>query len=126
MESKGELAAVMAKRLARQSMCSDTSHDSMSSMDLGPSGELSEENGPASVNRHSKDESIPEIVIATQSATAKNFFKAKDQEIATRRASIGQEEILRKEKEDAKKEAQERADKKKSFQQRMAVFDTKK
>lgn len=95
-------------------------------MDLGPSGEISEENGPASVNRHSKDESIPEIVIATQSATAKNFFKAKDQEIATRRASIGQEEILRKEKEDAKKEAQERADKKKSFQQRMAVFDTKK
>lgn len=126
MESKGELAAVMAKRLARQSMCSDTSHDSMSSMDLGPSGEISDENGQATVNRHQKDGGIPDSVIATESTTAKNFFKARDQEIATRRASIGQEELMRKEKEDAKKEAQERADKKKSFQQRMAVFDTKK
>lgn len=126
MESKGELAAVMAKRLARQSMCSDTSHDSMSSMDLGPSGEISDENGQATVHKHPKDGGIPDVVIATESTTAKNFFKARDQEIATRRASIGQEELIRKEKEDAKKEAQERADKKKSFQQRMAVFDTKK
>jgi hypothetical protein len=126
MESKGELAAVMAKRLARQSVCSDTSHDSMSSMDLGLSVEGSDENGPAPVNRSPKNGSNPEIVIATESSAAKNFFKARDQEIATRRASIGQEEIMRKEKEDAKKEALERAEKKKSFQQRMAMFDTKK
>lgn len=126
MESKGELAAVMAKRLARQSMGSDTSRDSMSSMDLGTLGDASDENGTSTMNGHSKDGSIPGIVVATQSATAKNFFKAKDQEIATRRASLGQEELMRKEKEDAKKEAQERADKRKVFQERMAVFDTKK
>jgi hypothetical protein len=116
MEGKGELAAAMAKRNARLSIGSDTSRDSTSSMDIGPSVDSNDDTRGVKTD----------LPVGSQSSTAKNFFKAKDQENITRRASLGQEEILRKEKEDAKKEAQERADKKKAFLERMAVFDSKK
>lgn len=116
MDNKGELAAAMAKRNARLSNGSDTSRDSMSSMDISPSGDSNDD------TRTVKTDPL----LGSHSSSAKNFFKARDQENITRRASLSQEEILRKEKEEAKKEAQEKADKKKAFLEKMAVFDSKK
>ena len=116
MDNKGELAAAMAKRNVRLSIGSDTSRDSISSMDIGPSADSNDDTRTVKAD----------IFLGSNSSSAKNFFKAKDQENITRRASLGQEEILRKEKEEAKKEAQEKADKKKAFLERMAVFDSKK
>lgn len=85
-------------------------------MDIGPSADSNDDTRTVKAD----------IFLGSNSSSAKNFFKAKDQENITRRASLGQEEILRKEKEEAKKEAQEKADKKKAFLERMAVFDSKK
>lgn len=126
MDSKGELATVMAKRFARQSMGSDISRDSMSSMDIGPLGDTTDESNTMEENGLSRSESLQNLLQNSQCSSAKNFFKAKEQEVITRRASLGQEEILKKEKEDAKRELQEKADKRKAFQQRMAVFNSKK
>lgn len=116
----------MAKRFARQSIGSDTSRDSISSMDIGHLGDTTDEGNTLEEYGLIKRESLQNLLQNSQCASAKNFFKAKEQEIITRRASLGQEEILKKEKEDAKREVQEKADKRKAFQQRMAVFDSKK
>lgn len=122
METKGELAAVMAKRLARQSIGSDTSRDSISSMEIGPSGNAFDESDTLG-DTGDEYARVRKENIEVSDGSAKNFFMAKEQAIMSRRASLNQEDIIKKEKEDAKREVQERADKRKAFQQRMAVFN---
>ena len=115
MSNKGELAAVMARRLAR---ASSQDEESNTAIDDSPhsGGECS----------NTADNKNIEIVSSPTSGTAKNFFKLKEQELMTRRLSQDQEELLKRDKEDAKKESLAKAEKKKAFAERMAVFNSKK
>ena len=125
MSNKGELAAVMARRLARASSQEEPSQESFLSTDDSPPIIAADQSLGSSEESAPKRESI-EVFTSPTSGVAKNFFKAKEQEVITRRLSQDQSELLKRDKEDAKKELLAKAEKKKAFMERMAVFNVKK
>lgn len=130
MSNKGELAAVMARRLARANSVGENSQESYlqsqeSFLSTDDSPPIRAAGDGSSGENTAKRESI-EVFTSPTSGIAKNFFKAKEQEVITRRLSQDQSDLLKRDKEDAKKELQAKADKKKAFMERMAVFNVKK
>lgn len=115
MSNKGELAAVMAKRLAKTQ-----EEQSQEGNDESQPSHIPDEYGSSSYRRETAETFSP------SSGSAKNFFKEREKELMTKRLSLDQEELMRKDREDARKELQEKADKRKAFLERMAVFNSKK
>ena len=116
MSDTGEIAADMAKRQAKtqEDQSQDGTEESLPSSIL-------DDCGGSSYRRESA-----ETFSSPSTGSAKNFFKEREKELLTKRMSLDQEEMMRKDREDARKELQEKADKKKAFLERMAVFNSKK